>query len=44
MSKTPKPTLEEENAEDQQGLELPVAPDEGMPLIPDDEGVVNVPS
>ena len=32
-------TLEEEN-----GLELPVDPDEGMPIIPDDERVVDVPS
>ena len=35
-----------EEAEDDDGeLELPVEPDEGMPLIPDDdERVVNVPS
>jgi hypothetical protein len=44
MSKTPKPTLEEENNEDQQGLEPPVNPDEGMPLVPDDERVANAPS
>jgi len=34
----------EEAAEDDEGLELPVEPDEGTPLIPDDERVVNVPS
>jgi hypothetical protein len=35
----------EETAEDDDALELPVEPDEGMPLIPDDdERVVNVPS
>ncbi|MGH8858602.1 MAG: hypothetical protein ACREXG_11360 [Polaromonas sp.] len=34
----------EEAAEDEDGLELPVNPDEGVPLIPDDERVVNVPS
>ncbi|OGB07678.1 MAG: hypothetical protein A3E79_06115 [Burkholderiales bacterium RIFCSPHIGHO2_12_FULL_61_11] len=31
--------------EEEEGLELPVNPDEGTPLIPDDdERVVNVPS
>ena len=35
----------EEAGEDDDALELPVEPDEGMPLIPDDdERVVNVPS
>ncbi|MEO6017592.1 MAG: hypothetical protein ABIP46_10065 [Polaromonas sp.] len=34
----------EETAGEEEGLELPVAPDEGSPLIPDDERVVNVPS
>lgn len=35
----------EEAEEDDDGLELPVNPDEGAPLIPDDdERVVNVPS
>ena len=34
----------EETDEDQEGLELPVNPDEGTPLIPDEEGVVTVPS
>lgn len=28
----------------EEGLELPVEPDEGIPLIPDDERVINVPS
>lgn len=40
--KKPEP---EEDAEDDDGLELPVTPDEGAPLIPDDdERVVHVPS
>lgn len=34
----------EETDEDEEGLELPVNPDEGTPLIPDEEGVVSVPS
>jgi hypothetical protein len=34
----------EEAEEDEEGLELPVNPDEGTPLIPDEEGVVTVPS
>ena len=35
----------EEDTKDDDGLELPVTPDEGAPLIPDDdERVVNVPS
>lgn len=35
----------EEALDDDDALELPVEPDEGMPLIPDDdERVVNVPS
>ncbi|UUZ78660.1 hypothetical protein LP414_02905 [Polaromonas sp. P1(28)-13] len=33
-----------EDTEEEDGLELPVNPDEGTPLIPDDERVVNVPS
>ncbi len=37
------PPDETEEDEDD-GLELPVDPDEGMPLIPDDERVINVPS
>lgn len=34
----------EEAEEDEEGLELPVNPDEGTPLIPDEEGQVNVPT
>ena len=34
----------EEAAEEEDGLDLPVDPDEGMPLIPDDERVIDVPS
>jgi hypothetical protein len=33
-----------EGDEDEEGLELPVNPDEGTPLIPDEEGEVKVPS
>ena len=44
MNKVPKPVSQEDNMEDEQGLELPVNPDEGTPLIPDDERVINVPS
>ena len=34
----------EESADDEHGLDLPVEPDEGMPVIPDDERVIDVPS
>ena len=34
----------EETPEEQEGLELPVNPDQGTPLIPDEEGVVTVPA
>ena len=34
----------EESADDEDGLDLPVDPDEGMPVIPDDERVIDVPS
>ena len=34
----------EESADDEDWLDLPVDPDEGMPLIPDDERVLDVPS
>lgn len=34
----------EDATEDEDGLDLPVDPDEGTTLIPDDERVVNVPS
>ena len=44
MSKIPKPATQEEEIEDQEALELPISPDEGTPLIPDDERVINVPS
>ena len=43
MPKPPKPESEEDSDEEQ-GLDLPVTPDEGTPLIPDEERVVNVPS
>ncbi|MES2401162.1 MAG: hypothetical protein V4573_14325 [Pseudomonadota bacterium] len=44
MNRTPKPSTEDA-AEDEEGLELPVNPDEGSSLIPDEEErVVNVPS
>jgi len=34
----------EEAEEDEEGLELPVNPDQGTPLIPDEEGEVTVPT
>ena len=34
----------DEAAEDDEAQELPVSPDEGTPLIPDDERVVDIPS
>lgn len=34
----------EEAEEDQDGLELPVNPDQGTPLIPNEEGVITVPT
>ncbi|MEO6321511.1 MAG: hypothetical protein ABIR56_12630 [Polaromonas sp.] len=34
----------EEKSEDEDGLELPVNPDEGTPLVPDEEGEVTVPT
>lgn len=34
----------DDNLDEEEGLELPVDPDEGMPLIPDDERVIDVPS
>lgn len=43
MTKAPK-LPPEEDADDQQALELPVNPDEGTPWIPDEERVINVPS
>ncbi|MDB5964194.1 MAG: hypothetical protein JWQ72_694 [Polaromonas sp.] len=44
MNRQPKPSPEDAG-EDEQTLDLPVNPDEGMPLIPDDdERMVQVPS
>lgn len=43
MHRPAKPESEED-ADQEQGLDLPVTPDEGTPLIPDEERVVNVPS
>ncbi|WP_341908337.1 hypothetical protein [Polaromonas sp. YR568] len=34
----------QEPSEDGDPLELPIEPDEGVPVIPDDDRVVNVPS
>lgn len=34
----------EEAEEDQEGLELPVNPDQGTPLIPNEEGMITVPT
>ena len=39
-----KPLLIDEVAESEEGVPLPVEPDEGTPPIPDDERVLNVPS
>lgn len=43
MNRTPKPSSEE-SFEDEPPLDLPVEPDEGSTLIPDEERVINVPS
>ena len=43
MHKPSKPSLEE-SFEDEPPLDLPVEPDEGSTLIPDEERVINVPS
>lgn len=43
MNRIPKPASEE-SYDDEPGLELPVDPDEGSALIPDEERVINVPS
>ena len=40
----PKPPPLDDDVETEEGLALPVEPDEGTPLIPDDERVINVPS
>ena len=34
----------EENTEDEDGLELPVNPDEGTPLVPSEGGEITVPT
>jgi hypothetical protein len=39
----PRKGPDEETAEDEEGLELPVNPDEGTPLTPDEEGEITVP-
>jgi hypothetical protein len=41
---TPGEQAPEETAADDDGLSLPIEPDEGTTLIPDDERVVNIPS
>lgn len=40
----PRKAPGEEAEEDEEGLELPVNPDQGTPLIPDEEGEVTVPT
>ena len=35
---------DEETPEDQEGFDLPVNPDQGTPLIPDEKDVVTVPT
>ena len=40
----PRKGPDEESAEDDDGLELPVNPDQGTPLVPDEDGNVTVPS
>ena len=40
----PRKGPDEESAEDDDGLELPVNPDQGTPLIPDEDGNATVPS
>lgn len=39
-----RPGPGEDSEEDEEGLELPVNPDQGTPLIPDEEGEVTVPA
>lgn len=43
MNRIPK-SAPEDAADDQQALDLPVNPDEGVPLVPDEGGEVQVPS
>ena len=40
----PRKGPDEESAEDDDGLELPVNPDQGTPLIPDEDGNATVPA
>lgn len=40
----PRKGPDEESAEDDDGLELPVNPDQGTPLVPDEDGNVTIPS
>lgn len=35
---------EEAQEEEEEGLELPVNPDQGMPLVPDEEGEITAPA
>jgi hypothetical protein len=44
MDGQPRHRPPEEAAEEDEAQELPVSPDEGTPLIPDDERVVDIPS
>lgn len=39
----PRTSPPEDAADEEEGLDLPVNPDEGAPLIPDDERVANLP-
>ena len=43
MTKIPKPTFDDD-VDETPGADMPVDPDEGSALIPDEERVVNVPS
>ena len=40
----PRKGPDEESGEDDDGLELPVNPDQGTPLIPDEDGRTTVPA
>jgi hypothetical protein len=44
LSGPPRHRPPEEAAEEEEAQELPVSPDEGVPLIPDDERVIDMPS
>ncbi len=43
MTKLPKPSFDDD-VDENTGADLPVDPDEGSALIPDEERVINVPS